>query len=361
MAQGNDHRDVRGDVRAQIREFLSTRRARITPEQAGLPVYGGDRRRVPGLRRSEVASLAGISPEYMTKLERGNATGVSDSVIDGLAHALQLDEAERAHLEDLLRTAGSTRPPRRRPARQRVRPTVQRILDSMTGAPAFVLNGRLDVLAANDLGAALYSPIYADPARPANTARFVFLDPQATEFFRDYDKAANDTVALLRAEAGRDPYDRDLSDLIGQLSTRSEEFRRRWAAHNVRIHIGGHPVVGDLDLAFESMVLPADIGQSLLTYTTEPGSPTQDTPHLLASWAATGANLGPPRSDRDTEHVVPSPRPTEGQALAARAGCDTETHPLIGCERMSRLASHPASLAKPMFERGSWARSSVHN
>jgi len=311
MTEGNDHRDVRGDVRAQIREFLSTRRARISPEQAGLPVYGGDRRRVPGLRRSEVASLAGISPEYMTKLERGNATGVSDSVIDRLAHALQLDEAERAHLDDLLRTAGSTRPPRRRPARQRVRPTVQRILDSMTGAPAFVLNGRLDVLAANDLGVALYSPIFADPARPANTARFVFLDPHATEFFRDYDKAANDTVALLRAEAGRDPY--DLSDLIGQLSTRSEEFRRRWAAHDVRIHTSGvkllhHPVVGDLDLPFESFPLPADPGQSLLTYTPEPGSPTQDALDLLASWAATADNLGPPRSATDAAHGVPSPK-----------------------------------------------------
>jgi transcriptional regulator with XRE-family HTH domain len=129
MTEGNEYRDVRGDVRAQIREFLSTRRARITPEQAGLPVYGGDRRRVPGLRRSEVASLAGISPEYMTKLERGNATGVSESVIEGITHALQLDEAERAHLVDLLRTAGSSRPPRRRPARHQVRPSVQRILD----------------------------------------------------------------------------------------------------------------------------------------------------------------------------------------------------------------------------------------
>src|SRR4051812_25559106 len=276
MADGDEHRDVhrdvRDDVRAQIREFLSTRRARITPEQAGLPVYGGDRRRVPGLRRSEVASLAGISPEYMTKLERGNATGVSESVIDGLTHALQLDEAERKHLEDLLRTAGTSRPPRRRPARQPVRPTVQRILDSMSGTPAFVLNGRLDILAANELGAALYTPMYTDPARPANTARFVFLDPNAAEFFRDYDKAANDTVALLRAEAGRDPYERDLSDLIGQLSTRSEEFRRRWAAHNVRIHTTGmkllhHPVVGDLDLPFESVPLPVDPNQSLLIYT----------------------------------------------------------------------------------------------
>ena len=311
MAPGDDDHDVRGDVRAQIREFLSTRRARITPEQAGLPVYGGDRRRVPGLRRSEVASLAGISPEYMTKLERGNATGVSESVVDGLAHALQLDEAERAHLEDLLRTAGTTRPSRRRPARQRVRPTVQRILDSMTGAPAFALNGRLDVLAANALGGALYSPVFADPSRPANTARFVFLDLHATEFFRDYDKAANDTVALLRAEAGRDPYDRDLSDLIGQLSTRSEDFRRRWAAHNVRIHTSGvkllhHPVVGDLDLPFESFPLPADPSQSLLTYTAEPGSPTQDALNLLASWAATAPNVGPRDSAEVAQHELPS-------------------------------------------------------
>jgi transcriptional regulator with XRE-family HTH domain len=312
MAEGDERRDVRADVRAQIREFLSTRRARISPEQAGLPVYGADRRRVPGLRRSEVASLAGISPEYMTKLERGNATGVSESVIEGLAHALQLDEAERTHLEDLLRVAGSTRQPRRRPASQRVRPTVQRILDAMTGTPAFALNGRLDVLAANDLGVALYAPVLADPARPANTARFVFLDPHATEFFRDYDKAANDTVALLRAEAGRDPYDRDLSDLIGELSTRSDEFRRRWAAHNVRIHTSGvkllhHPVVGDLDLPFESFPLPADRSQSLLIYTAEPGSPSQDSLHLLASWAATAEHLVLPHAAGGAKHGVAAP------------------------------------------------------
>jgi transcriptional regulator with XRE-family HTH domain len=301
MTDGNDHRDahrdLRGNVRDQIREFLTTRRARISPERAGLPVYGGDRRRVPGLRRSEVATLAGISPEYMTKLERGTATGVSDSVLDGLAHALQLDAAERAHLEDLLRTAGTTRPPRRRPARQRVRPTIQRILDSMHDSPALVMNGRLDILAANKLGAALYSPLYTNPAQPVNSAWFVFLDPAATEFFRDYDKAANDTVAMLRAEAGRDPYDRDLSDLIGQLSTRSEDFRRRWAAHNVRIHTTGvkllhHPIVGDLDLPFESFPAPADPGQSLLLYAPEPRSGTQDALNLLASWSATTTNPG---------------------------------------------------------------------
>ena len=308
MAGRNDNRDVRGDVRGQIREFLSTRRARITPKQAGLPVYGGDRRRVSGLRREEVALLAGISSEYYTRLERGNATGVSESVIDGIAHALQLDEAERTHLLDLLRTAGTTRPPRRRPARQRVRSTVQRVLDSMSGTPAFVLNGRLDILTANHLGHALFSPVYADPVRPPNNARFLFLDPHGTEFFRDWDKVANDTVALLRAEAGRDPYDRQLSDLIGELSTRSSEFRRRWGAHHVRIHATGvkrlhHPVVGDLDLSFESFPLAADPGQSLLTYTAEPGSPTQDALNLLASWAATTDNVELPASTNHSEHT----------------------------------------------------------
>jgi transcriptional regulator with XRE-family HTH domain len=308
MADGNDNRDTRGDLRRQIREFLSTRRAQISPAQAGLPTYGGDRRRVSGLRREEVALLAGISSEYYTRLERGNATGVSESVIDGIAHALQLDEAERAHLLDLLRTAGTTRPPRRRPARQRVRPTVQRVLDSMVGTPGFVLNGRLDILAANDLGFALFSPVYADPVRPPNNARFIFLDQHATEFFRDWDKVANDTVALLRAEAGRDRYDRQLSDLIGELSTRSGEFRARWAAHNVRIHTTGvkrfhHPVVGDLELAFESFPLAADPSQGLLTYTAEPGSPSQDALNLLASWAATQDDIEQGASTDDSQQA----------------------------------------------------------
>jgi len=290
--RSDDRRDVRDDVRAQIREFLSSRRAKVSPEQAGLPVYGGDRRRVSGLRREEVAALAGISSEYYVRLERGSATGVSDSVIEGIAQALLLSEAERAHLLDLLRTAGTTRPPRRRPSSQRVRPTVQRVLDSMIGTPAFVLNGRLDLLATNSLGRALYAPVCADPVRPANTARFVFLDPQANEFFREWDRVANDSVALLRAEAGRNPYDRGLSDLIGELSTRSDDFGVRWAAHNVRIHTTGekllhHPVVGDLDLAFESFPVAGATGQSMVTVTAEPGSPSQDALSLLASWAAT--------------------------------------------------------------------------
>jgi transcriptional regulator with XRE-family HTH domain len=313
MAGRNDNRDIRGDVRGQIREFLTTRRARISPGQAGLPVYRGDLRRVPGLRRDEAALLAGISSEYYTRLERGHATGVSESVIDGIAHALQLDEAERAHLLDLIRTAATTRPPRRRPAPQRVRPTVQRVLDSMSGTPAFVLNRRLDILAANDLGFALYSPIYAGPARPPNNARFIFLDPHATEFFRDWDKIANDTVALLRAEAGRDPYDRQLSDLIGELSTRSDQFRVRWAAHHVRIHTTGvklihHPVVGDLDLPFESFPLAADPSQSLLTYTAEPGSSTQDALSLLASWAASATHHSHARKHHNDQQERPENR-----------------------------------------------------
>ena len=301
--------DVRGDVRTDIREFLSTRRARTSPEQAGLPIYGGARRRVSGLRREEVALLAGISTEYYTRLERGNATGMSESVIDGIAHALQLDDAERTHLLHLLRAAGTTRrPPRRRPTPQRVRPTVQRVLDSMSGTPAFLLNGRLDVLTANALGYALFAPVYADPARPPNNARFVFLDPHATEFFRDWDTVANDTVALLRAEVGRDPYDRQTSDLIGELSTRSEQFRVRWAAHNVRIHTTGvkrfhHPVVGDLELPFESFPLAADPSQSLLTYTAEPGSSSHDALNLLASWAATTGDVEQPTSTDDSEQA----------------------------------------------------------
>ncbi|WP_406475210.1 helix-turn-helix domain-containing protein [Streptomyces sp. NBC_01615] len=310
MAGRNDpygvSHDIRGDFRAEIREFLGTRRARVTPEQAGLPLYGGDRRRVTGLRREEVALLAGISSEYYTRLERGNATGVSESVIDGIAQALQLDEAERIHLLDLLRGAGTARPPRRRPAQQRVRPAVRRVLDSMTGTPAFVLGGRLDILAANHLGRALFSPVYADPVRPPNNARFVFLDPHATEFFRDWDEVAGDTVAMLRAEAGRDPYDRRLTDLIGELSTRSEDFRRRWAAHNVRIHTTGlkrlhHPVIGDLDLPFETFPLGADPSQFLLAYTAEPASRAQDALNLLASWAATNDGIDEYASADDSE------------------------------------------------------------
>ncbi|WP_232237853.1 MULTISPECIES: helix-turn-helix transcriptional regulator [Actinoalloteichus] len=279
------------DYRNEIREFLTSRRGRITPDQAGLSIYGGNRR-VPGLRREEAALLAGVSVDYYTRLERGNLSGVSESVLGALARALQLDDAERAHLFDLARSANTTARPRRSRQQHRVRPSVQRILDAMDDAPAFVLNGRLDILAANRLGHALYSEMYTDPIRPANHARFLFLNPRARAFWRDWERAASDTVGLLRAEAGRDPYDRGLSDLVGELSTRSEEFRTRWAAHNVRFHHSGvkhmqHPQVGDLGLAWEVLTLTADPGLNLLVYTAEPGSTARDALRLLASWAAT--------------------------------------------------------------------------
>jgi transcriptional regulator with XRE-family HTH domain len=278
------------DAKSEIREFLTSRRAKLTPDQVGLASYGP--RRVAGLRREEVAVLAGVSVPYYTRLERGNLSGVSESVLEALARALQLDDAERAHLFDLARAAQPASPKRRSRAQQRVRPSVQRLIDAMTGAPALVQNGRLDILAANALGRALYSELYVDPVRPVNHARFVFLSPRAPDFYRDWDRAANDTVAILRTEAGRNPYDRDLSDLVGELSTRSEEFRTRWAAHNVRIHRTGgkdlhHPVVGDLSLTYEMLDVSADSGLAILTYTAEPGSKSAEALDLLASWTAT--------------------------------------------------------------------------
>lgn len=280
------------DNRDEIRDFLASRRAKITPQQAGLPSYGAHRR-VPGLRREEVAMLAGVSSEYYTRLERGNLGGVSEGVLEAIAGALQLDEAERIHLFDLARAA-QTSPARarRRPAQAQVRPSIRAMLDAMTGAPAVVRNDRLDILATNRLGQALYSELYRDPVRPANHARFAFLDSRAKDFWVDWERAANDTVGVLRAEAGRHPYDKALSDLVGELSTRSEDFRTRWAAHDVHLHRGGtklinHPVVGRLELMYDTLQLPADPGLTMLVYTAEPGSPTADALALLASWAAT--------------------------------------------------------------------------
>jgi transcriptional regulator with XRE-family HTH domain len=287
------------DNRNEIRQFLTSRRARITPEQAGLPTYGGNRR-VAGLRREEVALLAGVSVDYYTRLERGNLGGVSEAVLDGLARALQLDEAEHGHLFDLARAANTTARPRRRPPLQRVRPGVRRILDAMTDTPADLRNGRRDILAANRLGYALYSELFVDPVRPANVARFVFLSPRRV-FFPDWESVANDLVANLRTEAGRNPHDRGLQDLVGELSTRSQEFRSRWASHNVRQHQTGrkrmhHPVVGDLELTYEVLALPADPGLSLVVYGAEPRSASQDGLKLLTSWAATLDQLEQPQA-----------------------------------------------------------------
>jgi len=276
----------------EIREFLVTRRARITPEQAGLPTYG-THRRVKGLRREEVAMLAGVSVDYYTRLERGNLGGASESVLESLGRALGLDDAERAHLFDLARAGTATSgPARRRATTNRVRPGVQRVLDAMNGAPAWIRNGRADVLATNALGRALYAPVFDDPTRPANTARFTFLSPQAQDFYRDWERTARDMVAVLRAAAGRDPYDKALSDLVGELSTRSELFGTLWAAHDVQHHRTGrkdlhHPVAGDLDLTYEAFQLPSEPGLTMLVYTAEPDTPTAQALDFLASWAAT--------------------------------------------------------------------------
>jgi transcriptional regulator with XRE-family HTH domain len=278
------------DHRAEVREFLSSRRARITPEQAGLPAYGGNRR-VKGLRREEVALLAGVSVDYYVRLERGNLAGASESVLDALARALQLDEAERDHLFDLAKAA-EPGPHRRTMPPATVRPAVQQVLDAITDAPAWVRNGRHDILAMNRLGRALYAPVLADPRRPANTTRFVYLDPAAREFFVDWDRIANDAAAMLRLEAGRAPHDRKLIELVGELSTQSEVFRKRWASHDVQFHRSGrkrlrHPVVGQLDLSFESMELPSEPGLTLNVYTAAPATPAADGLKMLASWAAT--------------------------------------------------------------------------
>ncbi|KMO70469.1 helix-turn-helix transcriptional regulator [Mycolicibacterium chlorophenolicum] len=284
------------DVPSEIREFLSSRRARITPEQAGLPAYGGNRR-VKGLRREEVAMLAGVSVDYYVRMERGSLAGASEAVLDSLASALQLDEAERDHLFALARGSGPPGSRRKRKTVGTVRPALRQLLDAITDAPAWIRNGRHDVLAMNQLARALYAPVLADPRRPANTTRFVYLRPEEAErFFVDYDRVTRDAAAMLRLEAGSNPHDEQLVALVGELSTRSELFRQRWASQDVRFHRSGrkrlnHPVVGQLDLDFEAMPLPSEPGLQLNVYTAAAGTPTADGLKLLASWAATQDNL----------------------------------------------------------------------
>lgn len=292
------------DISQDIKDFLMTRRAKITPDQVGLPT--GSRRRVAGLRREEVAMLAGVSAEYYVQIERGHVAGVSDEVLHAVAGALQLDETETSHLFDLARAA-ARRPGRRPPRRQSsagISPALQGILDALVGAPAFVQNGHLDVLATNALGAVLYADVVERASvEPPNLARFVFLDERAAELFPQWDRAADDVVALLRVEAGRSPFSRDLTDLVGELATRSEEFRVRWASHDVRAHRRGmktfhHRAVGELTLRYEGLVVDGSPGTALYAFTAEPGTPAHDALQLLASWGAT------------TVHPANSPEPT---------------------------------------------------
>ena len=285
------------DNRAEVREFLTSRRAKITPQQAGLPDAGA--RRVPGLRRGEVAALAGMSVEYYSKLERGALAGVSAV---GARRARPGPAARRRRTRPPVppRPRGGRHqrrhapaPPDRASAGPR-RPSLQWVLDRFT-APAIVRNGRMDLLATNHLGRAMHATVYAaaGAARPPNFARFTFLDLDAAhDFYPDWDGAADICVAILHTEAGRDPHDKDLHDLVGELSTRSDEFRRRWSAHDVRYHGAGakrfhHRDVGDLELAYESVDMIAEPGLTLTLYAAEPGSATAHALDLLASWAAT--------------------------------------------------------------------------
>ena len=281
------------DNRAEVREFLMSRRARLTPEQVGLPAGSG--RRVAGLRRSEVAMLADVSVEYYSRLERGAIAGVSASVLDSVSTALRLDDTERAHLADLARAAdgipASGRARRRATRDPATRPSLHWALEAFTDGVAVVKNAQSDVPAFNALGRAFYSPLIGDGGRTPNFARFQFLDPASRDFYPDWDLFADMCVAVMRAEAGRDPHNRALQDLVGELSTQSEVFRRLWGAHNVRTHGAGtkrfhHPVVGDLTLAYEEFAITAEPGHILLVYTAEPGSPSAEGLRLLASWAA---------------------------------------------------------------------------
>lgn len=279
------------DNRAEVREFLVTRRERVTPAEVGLP--SGANRRVNGLRRSEVAALAGVSVEYYTRIERGAISGASPTVLDSIAKALRLDDAERAHLFDLAHAASPVaRPPRRRNSKcWTPHRSLQWILDSVTEGPAFVRNGRMDILAANPLARAFYEHVFDMPGRPPNIARFTFLDERACEFFPDWNAFADVTVAILRTEAARDPHNKELHDLIGELSTRSDEFRTRWGTHDVRHNGAGfktfhHRVVGEMTLAYEGMEMESEPGLSVTIYAAEPGSPSAERLQLLASWAA---------------------------------------------------------------------------
>ena len=281
------------DNREEVREFLMTRRARVTPAAAGLTA--GTNRRVQGLRRSEVAVLAGVSVEYYSKMERGAIAGASGAVLEAISRALQLSDAEHAHLLDLARNAdgipSSGRHRRRSVAPGPPRPSLEWAIASITESVAVVRDQRQNLVAFNDLGRAFYSPLIGDGGRTPNFARFQFLDAAAHDFYPDWDTFADMCVAIVRAEAGRDPHDKGIQDLVGELSTRSEVFRRLWAAHNVRTHGTGtkrfrHPVVGDLTLVYEEFAITAEPGRALLIYSAEPGSPSAERLRLLASWGA---------------------------------------------------------------------------
>jgi transcriptional regulator with XRE-family HTH domain len=286
--------------RSEIAEFLQSRRARLQPEDVGVPSTG-ERRRVPGLRRSELAQLAGVSVEYYTRLEQGRAGNVSDMVIDAIAQALRLDATERTHLTDLLRPQPAARR-RRRSSPQRLRPGVVQLLNSIS-SPAFVLGRRMDVLAANRMARLLLTDFDALPGPERNMARWIFLGDEARELYPDWETVARETVAMLRFDAGRHPDDPELSELIGELSMKSPAFAGWWATHDVTERTFGtkdyrHPVVGELSIRYEALRLPDDPDQLLIAYTTEAGSPSERAMRLLDAWGGAEPAAPEPAEDR---------------------------------------------------------------
>jgi len=275
-----------------VQQFLTALRARMTPEKAGLTTFGGERR-VPGLRREEVAQLAGVSTAYYTRMERGDLGGVSESVLYALVRALQLNDAESAHLFDLARAAtpsGARRAPRAKPE-TRVSPLVAQLLDTMRDVPVVAMNRVTTVAGSNALGRALFPHFFTEGGTPVNSARYLFLDERAKTFYADWETSAREAVSALRLLAGQDPTDRALMALVGELATRSTDFRTWWGGHTVRTHNTGikrinHPIVGAMTLSYETLLLPSSSGIVVATYLAEPGSSSADALDMLRSWAA---------------------------------------------------------------------------
>ncbi|KAB2339163.1 helix-turn-helix domain-containing protein [Actinomadura rudentiformis] len=272
------------DRAQQLSEFLKTRRARLSPDQTGAPNFGGQRR-VPGLRREELALLAGVSVDYYTRLEQGRARNVSADVLDAVARALGLDADERAYLHNLAKPSTA----RKRPSRpQQVRPEMRQALDALSAVPAYIIGRRLDVLAWNQLARLLIADFPALPTAERNMARLVFLDETAHDLYPDWETKARDTVANLRFDAGRHPDDPQLATLIGELSLHSADFRRLWADHNVRGKTRGrkrfaHPQLGELALDYVAMRAPDDPDMTMMIYSAPGGSDAAASLHLLAS------------------------------------------------------------------------------
>ncbi|WP_405003032.1 helix-turn-helix transcriptional regulator [Kitasatospora purpeofusca] len=315
------------DQRTELSEFLRSRRARLRPADVGLPDYGG-RRRVPGLRREELAQLAGVSTAYYVRLEQGNGDNVSTAVLEAIARALRLEPAEREHLLRI------TRPVRRLPGRgrpmraQQVRPELTQLLDAMDGVPAYILGRRLDVLAWNRLGNAVIGDVAALPPERRNLALHVFLEPGTRDLYLDWEGKAADLVGVLRLDAGRDPDDPRLTSLIGELSVKSEDFRRLWAEHNVLDKGHGvkelrHPMVGRLTLRYETLRPAGDPDQVLVAYHAEPDSPSAESLRLLASWIATGPSGGDAPARRPEQEAGSGAQPDSGAHPGSGSGASS--------------------------------------